>query len=186
MLYEVITERGLALARVDARDVGLLVHGSTLVTNAVLENNLPRTALLTTEGFRDVLEIGRHFRPDMYDLLQDKPLPVVPRERRFGVPERVTAEGEILRQPDSGAVRALLESIRASEAEAVSICFLNSFVNPVNEQLVRDQLHQGLPGLHVSASYEVCREMREFERMSTVVLNAAAMPLVARYSYNFV
>jgi N-methylhydantoinase A len=174
-------ERGLALAEVDAKDVTLLVHGSTLVTNAVLENNLPPTALLTTEGFRDVLEIGRHFRPDMYDLLQDKPLPVVPRERRFGVAERVTADGEVLKQPDSDAVRGLLEVIRASEAEAVAICFLNSFVNPANEQLVRDQLHQGLPGLHISASYEVCREMREFERMSTVVLNAAAMPLVARY-----
>lgn len=174
-------ERGLALAKVDARDVVLLVHGSTLVTNAVLENDLPRTALLTTEGFRDVLEIGRHFRPDMYDLRQDKPLPVVPRERRFGVPERITAAGEILKQPDDDAVRAALEAIRASEVEAVAICFLNSFVNPANEQLVRDQLHQGLPELHISASYEVCREMREFERMSTVVLNAAAMPLVARY-----
>jgi N-methylhydantoinase A len=174
-------ERGLALAEVDANDVTLLVHGSTLVTNAVLENKLPHASLLTTEGFRDVLEIGRHFRPDMYDLLQDKSTPVVPRERRFGIPERTTATGEILQQPDPDAGRELVEAIRATDCEAVAICFLNSFVNPANEALVREHLRQQLPGKHICASYEVCREMREFERMSTVALNAAAMPLVARY-----
>ncbi|MEE8187913.1 MAG: hydantoinase/oxoprolinase family protein, partial [Kiloniellales bacterium] len=174
-------ERGLELAEVDAGDVTLLVHGTTLVTNAVLENKLPRAALLTTEGFRDILEIGRHFRPDMYDLLQDKPLPVVPRERRFCTAERTSAKGEIEQEPDHGDVERLIEAIRDSESEAVAICFLNSFINPANEALVRDWLRQGLPGIYVTASQEVCREIREFERMSTVALNAAAMPLVARY-----
>ena len=174
-------ERGLELAEVDAGDVTLLVHGTTLVTNAVLENKLPRAALLTTEGFRDILEIGRHFRPDMYDLLQDKPQPVVPRERRFCISERTSAKGEIEQEPDHGAVGRLVEAIRDSESEAVAICFLNSFINPANEATVRDWLRQGLPGIYVTASQEVCREIREFERMSTVALNAAAMPLVARY-----
>ena len=174
-------ERGLSLAEVDARDVTLLVHGTTLVTNAVLENKLPKAALVTTEGFHDVLEIGRHFRPDMYDLLQDKPEPVIPRERRFGIAERTMADGAVTVEPDQGALGALIDDLRESEAESVAVCFLNSFVNPTNESMVRDWLKQGLPGLHVSASCDVCREVREFERTSTVALNAAAMPLVARY-----
>ena len=174
-------ERGIELAGVDANNVSLLVHGSTLVANAVLENNLPRTALLTTDGYRDILEIGRHFRPDMYDLLQDKPLPVVPRERRLCVTERTTADGEIVVEPDHAATHRVFEAVRKTDAEAVAICFLNSFVNPENEAKVRDWLRQELPGVYVSASHEVCREIREFERMSTVALNAAAMPLVARY-----
>jgi len=174
-------ERGLELAQADAGSVSLLVHGSTLVTNAVLEKKLPKAALLTTEGFRDVLEIGRHFRPDMYDLLQDKPQAAIPRERRFCAAERTAANGDVLQEIDHEAVQALFEAIRDSGAEAVAICFLNSFVNPANEVLVKDWLRQGLPGIHVSASQEVCREIREFERMSTVALNAAAMPLVTRY-----
>lgn len=174
-------EQGIAQAGVDVSDVTLLVHGSTLVTNAVLERDLPRAALLTTDGFRDVLEIGRHFRPDMYDLLQDKPEPVIPRERRFCIDERTTAEGEVIGEPDHRGTHEVLEAVRASDAEAVAICFLNSFVNPENESKVRDWLRQSLPGVHVCASHEVCREIREFERMSTVALNAAAIPLVARY-----
>ena len=174
-------ERGIELAKIDPNDVTMLVHGTTIVTNAVLENNLSRTALLTTEGFRDVLEIGRHFRPDMYDLLQDKPEPLVPRERRFCVSERTTSDGEVIQEPELGAIDRLCEEIGENKSEAVAICFLNSFVNPSNEAIVQDWLRQKLPGIHVSASYEVCREIREFERMSTVVLNAATMPLVAEY-----
>ena len=174
-------EKGLELAAADPADVSLLVHGTTLVTNAVLENKLPTTTLLTTDGFRDVLEIGRHFRPDMYDLQQDKEIPVVPRERRYDVGERTTADGEIIEEPDRDEVAQLCQGIRGGATEAVAICFLNSFVNPTNEAIVRDWLRQELPGVSVAASHEVCREIREFERMSTVVLNAAAMPLVTRY-----
>ena len=174
-------ERGIELADVDPGDVTMLVHGSTLVTNAVLENKLPRASLLTTEGFRDVLEIGRHFRPDMYDLLQDKPPPVVPRERRFCISERTSSDGEVIQAPDHEAAHQIFEEIKKTGSESVAICLLNSFVNHSNEATVRDWLRQGLPGVQVSASYEVCREIREFERMSTVALNAAAMPLVAKY-----
>ncbi|MDG2077613.1 MAG: hydantoinase/oxoprolinase family protein [Arenicellales bacterium] len=174
-------ERGLALADVNPADVSLLVHGSTLVTNAVLEKKLPPAALVTTKGFRDVLEIGRHFRPDMYDLQQDKEIPVIPRERRMQVNERITAKGEIQCCPERAEVMSLIETIRDSEAQSVAVCFLNSYINPDNEILVRDWLRQELQGIHVSASYEVCREIREFERTSTVALNAAAMPLVGRY-----
>ena len=174
-------EQGLALADVNPAEVSLLVHGSTLVTNAVLENKLPKCALVTTAGFRDVLEIGRHFRPDMYDLMQDKPLPVVPRERRYGITERTGATGEILAEPDRSEGDTLIDAIRDDAAEAVAVCLLNSFQSPHNEARVRDWLRQGLPGVSISASHDVCREIREFERMSTVALNAAAMPLVQRY-----
>jgi N-methylhydantoinase A len=174
-------ERGLEHAGADRNEVSMLVHGTTLVTNAVLENALPRAALLTTEGFRDVLEIGRHFRPDMYDLQQDKPEPVIPRDRRFGILERVSAEGEILKEPEDKDILKVVEAIRRSEVEAVAVCLLNSYVNPANEAKIRNRLQQELPDLAISASYDVCREVREFERMSTVSLNAAAVPLVSKY-----
>ena len=174
-------ECGLEVAGCDPADVDLLVHGTTIVTNAVLENKLPPSSLITTEGFRDVLEIGRHFRPDMYDLQQDKAAPIVPRHHRFELAERVSSGGEILVEPERKEFARLLDSIRASNVQAVAICFLNSFVNPENEEKVKTWLQEELPEHYISASYDVCREMREYERMSTVTLNAAAMPLVARY-----
>ncbi len=176
-----LVERGIKLANVDASDVTMLVHGSTIVTNAILENKLPKTALVTTGGFRDLLEIGRHFRPDMYDLQQDKPVPVVPRERCFTIPERTAADGTVLLEPKTEDLDRLVDEIKQSGAVAVAICFLNSFANPSNEILVRDWLVKRLGEVSVSASCDVAPEIREFERMSTVVLNAAAMPLVGNY-----
>lgn len=174
-------ETGLEVAGVKAADVTLLVHGATIVTNAVLENKLPETALITTEGFRDVLEIGRHFRPDMYDLQQVKAPPLVPRERRYCIGERTTADGETLQSPDHEAAKKLIEEIRKSKVAAVAICFLNSFVNPANEAQVYQWVKEELPDVCVCTSHEVCSEIREFERMSTVALNAATMPLMAAY-----
>lgn len=172
---------GLAAAGVDPADVSLLVHGTTIVTNAVLENKLPKTALITTKGFRDVLEIGRHFRPDMYDLQQDRAAPVIPRNRRHGLAERTAADGEVLMRPEKSEFSKLLDSIKADSVEAVAVCFLNSYVNPENEAQVLEWLTDEMQDLAVSASHDVCREMREFERISTVSINAAAMPLVAKY-----
>lgn len=174
-------ETGLAAAGIDAKRVNLLVHGTTIVTNAVLENKLPRTALVTTEGFRDVLEIGRHFRPDMYDLQQDRAAPVIPRNRRYGLAERTAADGEVLMRPEQSEFSKLLDSIKADNVEAVAVCFLNSYVNPDNEAEVLKWLTDKMQDVAVSASHDVCREMREFERISTVSVNAAAMPLVAKY-----
>jgi N-methylhydantoinase A len=174
-------ETGLEAANAKPVDVTLLVHGTTIVTNAILENKLPKTALVTTKGFRDILEIGRHFRPDMYDLQQDRAAPIIPRNRRYGLTERTAADGEILIQPDREEFRRLLTSIKADDVEAVAVCFLNSYVNPDNEAAVLAWLAEELDGVAVSASYDVCREMREFERISTVSVNAAAMPLVAKY-----
>ena len=174
-------DRGIERSGISPDDVKLLVHGTTIVTNAILENKLPKTALLTTEGFRDVLEIGRHFRPDMYDMQQDKVVPIVPRNRRFGVSERTDAVGNIIQKPESEQLERLVQKIGESDCEALAICFLNSFINPENEETVVKLIRQRLEKLHVSASYDVCREIREYERMSTVVLNAAAKPLVEKY-----
>ena len=171
--------KGLEIANVDAGDVTLLVHGTTIVTNAVLENKLPETSLITTEGFKDVLEIGRHFRPDMYDLQQVKTPPLVPRERRYCVAERMTSDGGVLVTPEREEVLQLIEKIRKNNSNSVAICFLNAYINPANEILVRDWLKAKLPDVRISASHEVCREIREFERMSTVALNTATMPLMA-------
>ncbi|MBI1737345.1 MAG: hydantoinase/oxoprolinase family protein [Candidatus Rokubacteria bacterium] len=161
--------------------VAILAHGTTIVTNAVLEGKLPPTALVTTEGFRDVLEIGRHLRPDMYDLFQDKPAPIVPRERRFGVRERTAPDGTVLTAIDPASAAEVIDAIRAARADAVAVSFLHAYANPANELEMKRRLGDALPGVSVSASSDVCREIREFERTSTVALNAAAMPVVARY-----
>ena len=173
--------RALQRAHAAREDVGLLVHGTTLVTNAILERKLPPIALVTTAGFRDVLEIGRHFRSDMYDLFQDKPEPLVPRERRFEVAERIASDGEVVVPLLPKAIDEAAQAIKESGAAAVAICLLNAYVNPEHETMLEQALAERLPGVLVSSSSRLCPEIREFERMSTVVLNAAAMPVMARY-----
>lgn len=174
-------ERGLARAGRGPETVALLSHGTTLITNAVLEGRLPRTGLVTTEGFRDVLEIGRHLRPDMYDLFQDKPAPVVPRDLRLEVRERTAADGTVLVPLDPASLDAAAAALARAGVAAVAVSFLNAYANPTNEQVAAAGLAARLPGLPVSLSSQVCREIREYERTSTVVLNAAALPLVAHY-----
>ncbi len=174
-------ERALKQAEAKPKSVGLLNHGTTIVTNAVLEGTLARTALITTKGFRDVLEIGRHLRPDMYDLYQDKPVPIVPRDLRFEAEERMAPDGTVLLSLESGATSAAVEAVKASGAAAVAISFLHAYANAEHEATMKAELIAALPEVSVSASSDVCREIREFERTSTVTLNAAAMPVVSRY-----
>ena len=174
-------KRALKQANAPAESVNLLNHGTTIVTNAVLEGNLARTALITTSGFRDVLEIGRHVRPDMYDLNQDKPTPIVPRDLRFEVKERMAPDGNVLVSLEPGSVRAAVAAAKASGASAIAIGFLHAYANTEHETAMKAELIAALPEVSVSASSDICREIREFERISTVVLNAAAMPVVSRY-----
>ncbi|MFQ5828850.1 MAG: hydantoinase/oxoprolinase family protein [Candidatus Methylomirabilia bacterium] len=173
--------RAVERAGVAPDAVTLLSHGTTIVTNTVLEGKLPRTALITTEGFRDVLEIGRHLRPDMYDLFQDKPTPLVPRDRRFVVRERTAPDGTVLTPLDRASAQAAVEAVKAANVRAVAISFLHAYANPANESRMKAALMEACPALCVSTSSEICREIREFERTSTVALNAAAMPVVAHY-----
>jgi N-methylhydantoinase A len=156
-----------------------LVHGSTVATNAVLEGKGVRTALITTAGFRDVLEIGRQTRPKLYDLRVQKRPPLVPRERRLEVVERLNERGEVLIPLDEASLQQVLAQLQAREVEAVAVVLLFSFTNPEHERRVAEAARQ--LGLYVSASYEVLPEFREYERTSTVVLNAYVGPVIDRY-----
>ncbi len=162
-------------------DVGLLLHGTTIATNAVLERKLAKGALLTTAGFEDVLEITRHVRKDLYTLAPD-PFPVlVPRDRRLGVAERMRADGSVEAPLDEAAIPGLLARLDALGAEAVAVCLLHSYVNPVHEQCLKALLQAARPDLPVSLSSEISPEIREYERSSTTVLNALLVPVVKAY-----
>ena len=173
--------KALEAATVPPESVSLLSHGTTIITNAVLEGKLPRTALVTTKGFRDVLEIGRHVRPDMYDLNQDKPVPIVPRDMRFEIEERLAADGSVLVPLDGKSLKVAMEAVAATGPKAVAVSLLHSYANADHERAVRAALHATLPETAVSISSDVCREIREFERTSTATLNAATMPVVSDY-----
>jgi N-methylhydantoinase A len=173
---EAASRFGFALA-----DVGLLLHGTTIATNAVLERKLPRGALLATEGFRDVLEIGRHARRDIYGLRQQRADPLIPRERRLGVAERMRADGGVERPLSLAVLDQAVATIREMRAETVAISLLHATVNPSHEQALRDHILRACPDLPVSISSEVGAEIREYERTSTTVLNALLVPVVRGY-----
>ena len=160
-------------------EVGLLLHGTTIATNAVLERRLARGALLTTAGFEDVLEITRHYRRELYALDPDPPPVLIPRDRRFGVSERIRADGSVERALDPAAIPALLA--RIGDAECVAVCLLHAYANPAHEHALRNALLAAKPGLAVSLSSEISPEIREYERTSTTVLNSLLMPAVQDY-----
>jgi len=152
-----------------------------LVTNAIIERKGARTALLTTHGFRDALEIGRETRYDLYDLMIDLPKPLIPRYLRFDVPQRTLADGSTLEALNEGYVEKLARELAANGIEAVAITFLNSFANPAAERAARDVIARVAPNLRVAISSEVAPEIREFERTSTTVANVYVQGLVERY-----
>jgi N-methylhydantoinase A len=155
----------------------------TVATNALLERRGARTALVTTEGFRDVLEIARQNRPSLYDLTRDRPPALVPRELRFTVKERMGPEGEI--SPlDEASVKAAISAIREAEVEAVAVCLLFAFMHPEHERRVGEALREALDGVHVSLSSEVLPEFREYERFSTTAADAYLAPKLAAYLKN--
>ena len=160
-------------------ELDALVHGSTVATNAVLEHRGARTGLITTAGFRDVLEIGRQTRPKLYDLRQEKEPPLVPRERRVEVVERLNERGEVMTELDEESLEKAIQALQDEEVESVAICLLFSFTNPKHEQEVAKAAKS--LGVPISVSSEVVPEFREFERTSTVVLNAYVAPVMGRY-----
>jgi N-methylhydantoinase A len=162
----------LAEAGIDGSAVDLVVHGTTLATNALIERKGARTALVTTAGFRDSLEIAYEHRFEQYDLYMERPAPLVERDLRLEVPERLAADGSVLLELDEGAVVRLASVLKAQRIEAVAISFLHAYVNPSHEERARDILAAELPGVSITLSSEVCREIREYERTSTTVANA--------------
>ena len=171
----------IAEADIDPGDIGVVIHGTTLATNALIERKGAKTALLTTEGFRDVVEIRHENRFEQYDVNIDLPLPLVPRRRRLPIRERINAQGEVLQELDESSVGHAVETLAAEAVEAVAIGFLHSFTNPVHERRVGDAVARALPNVRVTLSSDVSPEMREYERFSTACANAYLQPLIGRY-----
>ena len=171
----------LAEAKCPPSEVGLVVHGTTLATNALIERKGARTALVTTEGFRDFAgdRLGAPLRAVRH--LHGAADPLVPRDLRFGVPERVAADGAVLLALDEQAVRQVATELRAHKIEAVAVCFLHSFTNEAHERRAGAILAEELPGVAISLSCEVCPEIREYERTSTTIANAYVLPRMAGY-----
>jgi N-methylhydantoinase A len=176
-----VVEETLAEAGVGVAEVDLLVHGTTLVTNAIIERKGSRTALLATRGFRDAVEIGRERRYELYDLQVELPKPLAPRHLRFDVPERILADGSVLEALDTGHVERLARELRDAGVEAVAVSFLHSFTNAEHERQARGAIERAAPDLRVSLSSEVVPEIREFERTSTTLANVYVQSLVERY-----
>lgn len=176
----------LRASGLDGREVNEFTHASTVGTNAVVERKGARTALLTTRGFRDVLELGRYRVPRLYDLRWRKPDPLVPRRYRFEVPERLNHRGEVLQPLDLRAVEGIGPVLAAEGIEAVAVCFLHSYRNPAHELAAADRLRSAIPGIHLSLSHQVLARIQEYERTSTTVLNAYVAPVFERYLGNLV
>jgi N-methylhydantoinase A len=175
--------RVLELARVPASAVQRFVHGTTVATNAVLEQKGPVTAILTTEGFEDVLELGRMKRSRMYDLGMDPETPtfLAPRRRRAGIRERLDARGRVLTPLDEAQVRATVSALRAQGVQAIAVCYLFSFVNPAHERRTREICREVAPEISVSLSSEVDPTFREYERLCVTAFDAYLRPVVERY-----
>ena len=168
-------------ADIDASQITGVVHGTTLVTNALIERKGARTALLLTEGFRDITEMAREHRYELYDLMIELPRPLVPRHLRFGVPERILSDGTVSRELDVAYVERLARELDAAGVEAVAVCFLHAFTNPAHEKAAAEAIRRVAPRLRVGLSSEVVPEIREYERASTTCANVYVQGLAEEY-----
>src|SRR5205809_1928486 len=173
---EVFRETGLVGA-----DVAEVLHGTTVASNAILELRGAKTGLITTKGFRDILEIRRLRMPRLYDLTWEKPAPLVERYLRVEVQERINARGEVQAPLDPVDVERVLDRLLGEGIEALAVCLLNSYANPVHEERIKEIVARRAPGLVTCISAEVLPEIREYERTSTTVINAYVMPIVRSY-----
>ena len=162
-------------------EIDEVLHGCTVATNAILEQKGAKTALITTKGFRDVLEIQRVRVPKLYDPLYEKPSPLVPRNLRFEVDERLDANGKVIRELDLEQLNGVIEKLKKEDIEAIAICFLHSFVNPTHEETVETIIKKEFPECFVSISSQILPQKREYERTSTTVINSYVGPPVSRY-----
>jgi N-methylhydantoinase A len=174
-------EQILGEAQIAAHQLTLMIFGTTLATNALIERKGANTALITTEGFRDVVEIGLEHRFSQYDIFLDKPAPLVPRRLRFGVPERIDARGDVRLALDEQAVVALVPKLKAAAVESVAVSLLHSYANNTHENRIREVLLAACPQLRVTLASEVCPEIREYERTSTACANAYVQPIMTGY-----
>ena len=173
---QIVEETGI-----DFKQISFFIHGSTVATNALLEGKGSRTALITTKGFKDVLQIGRQTRPKLYDFRARRAEPLVARNLRFELDERTNYKGNIMKEVDRNEVLELAEKLKVNKITSVAICFLHSYINPINEQKVKEILSEVLPDIPITLSCEVLPEMKEYERTSTVVANAYVLPKMKFY-----
>ena len=179
-LEDVLDKAGL-----EPGDVEVIIHGTTLATNAIIERKGAVTSLITTQGFRDSIQIGTEGRPEQYDINIVQPAPLVPRRRRFTVAERLNSRGEVLVPLETQSLEALLPALDAAGTESLAIAFIHGYANPVHEERARDFFATHRPAWPVTISAEVSPEFREFERFSTACANAYVRPLIERYLGNF-
>ena len=172
---------GMERLEISPADLDMIIHGSTVVINTILQERGGKIGLITTRGFRDVLELGRGSRPEVYNLLYKPPKPLVPRYLRTEVPERLNHQGSIVIPLDEKATRKVVERLKAREVDGIAVCFLHAYANPSHERRVREIIHEVYPEAQVSISSDITGEFREFERTSTVVLNTYVMPRMRAY-----
>jgi len=175
------TIEGISKFEASLNEVSFLVHGTTAIINALIESKGAKTALITTDGFRDILEIGRSNRLEMYDALYKKPDPLIPRYLRFGVRERINAAGEVLITLDTSSLEKVIDELRRFGVEAVAVCLLNAYANPKHEEEIGQYLQSHCPEIVFSLSNHITRRYYEYERVSTTVQNAYVMPAVRKY-----
>ena len=166
---------------IKASDIKMIIHGTTLATNAVIERKGAKTCFITTSGFRDVLDIGYESRFDQYDILIDKTMSLVPRKHRYVIDERTDVNGSIITSIDKGQFYNLINKIKSEKFESIAVGFLHSYANPENEKILKTFLTKELPDVEVSVSSDVCPEIREYERFTTTVVNAYIKPLMSNY-----
>ena len=172
---------GVETAGIDLSQVALFSHGTTVATNALITRTYPAAAMVTTKGFRDVIEIRRGTKEDLWDAYKDVPPPPIRRRHRFEVAERVDYAGNVLEPLDEEGAREVARLLKRHSVKAVAVCFINSYANPANEQRMRDILEEELDGTNVTTSSDVLPEIFEHERFSTTIANAVLQPLVGRY-----
>jgi N-methylhydantoinase A len=172
---------GVEDAKVDLSSVTMFSHGTTVATNALITRKLPRTGMVCTEGFRDVVEIRRSNKEDLWDTYKDVAKPYIPRRDRLTVRERIDAGGKVLTELDEGQARKVAEILHKRDVKAVAVCFINSYVNGQNERRMKEILQEVMPGVHISISSQIMPEIFEHERFSTTMVNAVVSPVVVDY-----
>lgn len=181
-------ERGIEkicrMAGIQPGEIRYFIHGTTVATNALLERKGAKAALITTEGFRDIMEVANQTRPDLYNFWVQRPPSPIPRYLVFQVPERILADGKVAKPLEEDAVHSIAQELKRLEVESVAICFINSYKNPSHELRVKELLQKELPELHMCTSYETLPEIREYERFCTTAVNAYLMPKVKDYISN--
>ena len=175
----------LELNDVSPQAVSALVHGTTVATNATLERKGAKTAIITTKGFRDLIELARQTRASLYDTQVEKPVPIVYRDMRREVTERIMADGSIFTPLDTEEVKQLVDELKQQNVESYAVCLLHSYINPVHEKMIKDVILERHPEAYVSISSEVLPEIREYERMTTTALNSYIGPKVGIYAKLF-